>query len=115
MQKALSDFLFGLCFGMGFCVSYALLRFIVGILAGLANECIIAIDAVIYEVFALSRVGAYTVVGRFGKCPHRLRVAAIGDQGLMESVLDSVATCPTRSSAFYGRSSPSPPFAKSLR
>ncbi len=34
MQKAVSDFCFGLCFGMGFCVAYALLRFIVSILSG---------------------------------------------------------------------------------
>lgn len=34
MQKAVSDFCFGLCFGMGFCVSYALLRALVSILEG---------------------------------------------------------------------------------
>jgi hypothetical protein len=34
MQKAVVDFLFGLCFGMGFLVAYAMLRFIVYILSG---------------------------------------------------------------------------------
>ncbi len=34
MHKALSDFLFGLCFGMGFCVALAVLRFIVSLLGG---------------------------------------------------------------------------------
>ncbi len=34
MQKAVVDFLFGLCFGMGFLVAYAVLRFIVHLLAG---------------------------------------------------------------------------------
>ncbi len=34
MQKAVADFLFGLCFGMGFCVSLALLRFLVHLLGG---------------------------------------------------------------------------------
>lgn len=34
MQKALADFLFGLCFGMGFAVAGAVLKFIVGILSG---------------------------------------------------------------------------------
>lgn len=33
MQKALSDFLFGLCFGMGFAVAGAVLAFIVSILS----------------------------------------------------------------------------------
>ena len=33
MQKTVSDFLFGLCFGMGFLVAKALLDFIVSILA----------------------------------------------------------------------------------
>lgn len=33
MQKALVDFLFGLCFGMGFCVAKAVLDFIVMILS----------------------------------------------------------------------------------
>lgn len=32
MQKAVSDFLFGLCFGMGFAVASAVLAFIVQIL-----------------------------------------------------------------------------------
>lgn len=32
MQKALTDFLFGLCFGMGFAVANAVLAFIVAIL-----------------------------------------------------------------------------------
>ncbi len=32
MQKAVSDFLFGLCFGMGFAVANAVLAFIVSIL-----------------------------------------------------------------------------------
>lgn len=34
VQKALTDFLFGLCFGMGFAVAGAVLRFIVSLLAG---------------------------------------------------------------------------------
>jgi hypothetical protein len=34
MQKAIADFLFGLFFGMGFCVAYAVLRFIVSLLSG---------------------------------------------------------------------------------
>ncbi len=33
MQKALDNFLFGLCFGMGFLVAKAVLDFIVSILA----------------------------------------------------------------------------------
>lgn len=33
MQKALGDFLFGLCFGMGFSVASAVLAFIVAILS----------------------------------------------------------------------------------
>lgn len=33
MQKAVSDFLFGLCFGMGFMVSYAVLKLIVMLLS----------------------------------------------------------------------------------
>ena len=33
MQKALENFAFGLCFGMGFAVSSALLNFIVSILS----------------------------------------------------------------------------------
>lgn len=37
MQKAIENFLFGLCFGMGFCISLAVLRFIVTILGG-ANQ-----------------------------------------------------------------------------
>ena len=32
MQKAIQDFLFGLCFGMGFACASALLAFIVSIL-----------------------------------------------------------------------------------
>jgi hypothetical protein len=32
MQKALENFLFGLCFGMGFVVSQAVLNFIVSLL-----------------------------------------------------------------------------------
>lgn len=34
MAKAIENFLFGLFFGMGFCVSMAVLRFIVTILGG---------------------------------------------------------------------------------
>ena len=34
MQKAISDFLFGLCFGMGFACAQAVLHFIVTLLAG---------------------------------------------------------------------------------
>ncbi len=34
MAKAVENFLFGLCFGMGFAVSQALLKFIVSILEG---------------------------------------------------------------------------------
>ena len=37
MHKAFENFLFGLCFGLGFIVSYAVLRFIVHILAGAQN------------------------------------------------------------------------------
>ncbi len=33
MQKAFADFLFGLCFGMGFSVAHAVLAFIVSILS----------------------------------------------------------------------------------
>ncbi len=33
MQKAIADFLFGLFFGMGLCVAYAVLRFIVSLLS----------------------------------------------------------------------------------
>ncbi len=33
MQKAISDFIFGLCFGMGFAVANAVLAFIVAILS----------------------------------------------------------------------------------
>ncbi len=32
MQKALADFLFGLCFGMGFCLAIAALRILAGFL-----------------------------------------------------------------------------------
>lgn len=34
MVKAIQDFLFGIFFGMGFMVSVAVLRFIVGLLSG---------------------------------------------------------------------------------
>lgn len=34
MAKHVENFLFGLFFGMGFCVSFAVLRFIVSILGG---------------------------------------------------------------------------------
>jgi hypothetical protein len=34
MVKFVSDFMFGLAFGMGFCVALAVLRFIVGLLSG---------------------------------------------------------------------------------
>jgi len=34
MQKALENFLFGLCFGMGFLVAQAVLNFIVSLLGG---------------------------------------------------------------------------------
>lgn len=34
MQKAVENFMFGLCFGMGFAVAGAVLRFVVGILSG---------------------------------------------------------------------------------
>lgn len=33
MQKALDNFLFGLCFGMGFCIAQAVLHFIASFLA----------------------------------------------------------------------------------
>lgn len=33
MQKALNDFLFGLCFGCGFAISVAVLRFIAGLIS----------------------------------------------------------------------------------
>lgn len=32
MEKALIDFLFGLCFGMGFCIAQAVLNFIAGLI-----------------------------------------------------------------------------------
>ncbi len=34
MVKAVENFLFGLCFGMGFCVAYAVLQAIVRLLSG---------------------------------------------------------------------------------
>lgn len=34
MKKALENFLFGLFFGMGFCIALSVLRFIVAILGG---------------------------------------------------------------------------------
>lgn len=38
MQKALIDFLFGLCFGMGFLVSQAVLNAIVALLGGARSK-----------------------------------------------------------------------------
>jgi len=34
MNKAIVDFLFGLCFGMGFALAAAVLKFIGGLIAG---------------------------------------------------------------------------------
>lgn len=34
MAKAISDFLFGLCFGAGFAIAAAVLHFIAGIIGG---------------------------------------------------------------------------------
>lgn len=37
MKKAFDDFLFGLCFGMGFCLALALLRLIAGFLGSASS------------------------------------------------------------------------------
>ncbi len=34
MAKAVENFLFGLCFGMGFMIAYAVLHFIAGLIGG---------------------------------------------------------------------------------
>lgn len=34
MQKAVQDFLFGLCFGMGFCIASAVLHLIAALIGG---------------------------------------------------------------------------------